>query len=51
MTLGWTLVAAALFNYRVGLARLDKVAGRDLDEIWAILAGSTPSAQTAEVAR
>lgn len=40
-----------IFNYRVGLYRLDKAAGRDLDEIRAILAETTPSSQTAEVAR
>jgi outer membrane protein TolC len=41
----------AIFNYRVGLYRLDKAAGRDLDEIRAILAETIPSPQTAEVAR
>ncbi|MBI2529338.1 MAG: TolC family protein [Candidatus Rokubacteria bacterium] len=41
----------AVFNYRVGLARLDNAAGRDLEEIRALMAGTVTSLTTAEVTR
>jgi len=41
----------AVFNYRVGLARLDNAAGRDLEELRALMAEAYPSLTTAEVSR
>ena len=41
----------AVFNYRVGLARLDNAAGRDLEELRALMAEAYPSLTTAEGSR
>lgn len=41
----------AVFNHRVGLARLDNAAGRDLDDLRALMAESVTSLTTPEVSR